>query len=472
MPLQFYNSLTRQVDKFQPVESGSVKLYTCGPTVYDYAHIGNFRAYIFEDLLRRTLCFCGYDVTQVMNLTDVDDKTIRNANQAGVPLNEYTAKYKKAFFDDLATLRIAPAEHYPAATDHIQDMIKLIQKLLDKGYAYIADDKSVYFSIAKFKNYGQLVNIDPAKMKSTERVSNDEYAKESVADFALWKAYSPEDGEVKWDSPWGPGRPGWHIECSAMSMRYLGPTFDIHTGGSDNMFPHHEDEIAQSEAANDCQFVRYWLHCAHLIVEGKKMSKSLGNFFTLRELLEKGYDGRILRWVLLSTHYRQPLNFTFKGCDDARAALRRLDDLVRRLRQSAGNDDTQNERLPEMLEHYKHEFLAGLEDDLNISRALAGLFGLTKDLNKEFNHKAVGGKDADNALQCLREMDLVLGVLDVDQQQIEEEIPEDVARRLAERQEARKNKDFAKADAIRDELAAEGWIIEDSPAGPQARRTQ
>lgn len=470
MALSFYNSLTRQIDTFAPLEKGRVKLYTCGPTVYDYAHIGNFRAYIFEDLLRRTLQFCGCEVTQIMNLTDVDDKTIRNAIQTQTPLNDYTAKYKRAFFEDLKTLRIEPAEHYPAATDHIQDMIDLVQALLDKGYAYIADDKSIYFSIAKFKDYGQLVNIDPEQMKSTTRVSNDEYAKESVADFALWKAHTEADGDVKWDSPWGPGRPGWHIECSAMSMRYLGPTFDIHTGGSDNMFPHHEDEIAQSEAANGCQFVRYWLHCAHLIVEGKKMSKSLGNFFTLRELLDKGYNGRILRWVLLSTHYRQPLNFTFKSCDDARGSLRRMDELIQRLQQAAQQADTENSGLAMILDEHKSEFKGGLEDDLNISVALASLFGLVKALNKELDQNSIGGKDAEHALDTLRELDQVLGVMDVDRKQAEPNIPEDVVNRVKNRQQARKDKDFAKADAIRDSLAAEGWIIEDSPSGPRIKR--
>ncbi len=302
--LTFYNSLSHWPEEFKPIEEGKVGLYTCGPTVYNFAHIGNFRCYMFEDLLKRTLLYFGYDVKHVMNLTDVDDKTIRGSQAAKMPLTEFTQQYKDAFFKDIATLRIIPADIYPAATDHIPEMIALIQKLFDLGIAYQAEDKSVYFSIAKWPKYGQLMKIDRDQMRVGVRIKMDEYAKESVADFALWKAYDEADGDVAWDSPWGKGRPGWHIECSAMSGKYLGKTFDMHCGGIDNMFPHHEDEIAQSEAANGCKFVNYWLHCAHLMVDGQKMSKSLGNFFTLRDILAKGYSGREIRWVLIGAHYR------------------------------------------------------------------------------------------------------------------------------------------------------------------------
>jgi cysteinyl-tRNA synthetase len=464
MALRFHNSLSRSVQEFKPIKPGLVKLYTCGPTVYNYAHVGNFRAYMFEDLLRRTLEYCGYRVIQVMNLTDVDDKTIRDSRQAGLPLGEFTKKYKDAFFKDLETLRIEPAEEYPAATDHIPEMIDLVQTLIDKGVAYQAEDGSVYFSIAKFANYGQLVKINPEEMRSSERVSSDEYAKESVADFALWKAYDPEDGDVRWNSPWGPGRPGWHIECSAMSMKYLGKTFDIHTGGIDNMFPHHEDEIAQSEAATGKPFVKYWLHCAHLVVDGQKMSKSLGNFYTLREILDKGWSGREVRYVLLYGHYRQALNFSFKSCEDARAALQRIDDFVTRVREV--DSDKKNTNFANINERAENDFLAGLEDDLNIAAAIAALFSFIRDVNKLMDSGQFGREDANTALDTLRKFDSVLGVIDVD---LKEEIPEEINAMVEARQQARKNKDFAESDRIRDELAAAGWIVEDTPNGSRIK---
>jgi cysteinyl-tRNA synthetase len=464
MALRFHNSLSRSVQEFKPIKPGLVKLYTCGPTVYNYAHVGNFRAYMFEDLLRRTLEYCGYRVIQVMNLTDVDDKTIRDSRQAGLPLGEFTKKYKDAFFKDLETLRIEPAEEYPAATDHIPEMIDLVQTLIDKGVAYQAEDGSVYFSIAKFANYGQLVKINPEEMRSSERVSSDEYAKESVADFALWKAYDPEDGDVRWNSPWGPGRPGWHIECSAMSMKYLGKTFDIHTGGIDNMFPHHEDEIAQSEAATGKPFVKYWLHCAHLVVDGQKMSKSLGNFYTLREILDKGWSGREVRYVLLYGHYRQALNFSFKSCEDARAALQRIDDFVTRIREV--DSDKKNANFANINERAENDFLAGLEDDLNIAAAIAALFSFIRDVNKLMDSGQFGREDANTALDTLRKFDSVLGVIDVD---LKEEIPEEINAMVEARQQARKNKDFAESDRIRDELAAAGWIVEDTPNGSRIK---
>jgi len=467
MALRFYNSLSRSIEEFHPIRPGRVGMYTCGPTVYDYAHIGNFRAYTFEDLLRRTLKYCGFRVRQVMNITDVDDKTIREARKAGLPLDEYTAKYKQAFFEDIDRLRIERAEVYPEATRHIPEMIRLIEILMQKGYAYQGEDGSVYFSVAKFPRYGQLANIQIDPKGTYSRVRHDEYTKESIADFALWKAWDEDDGDVSWDSPWGRGRPGWHIECSAMSMKYLGPTFDIHTGGIDNMFPHHEDEIAQSEAATGKKFVNYWLHCAHLMVDGRKMSKSLGNFYTLRDVLDRGFDGREVRWVLLGAHYRQQLNFTFQACRDARAALQRVDDFVFRVREAARRSDAGVMSAEELCRTARNRFRAELEDDLNISGALAAVFDLIRDVNRMIDAGEFGGSAANSVLDTLRDFDRVIGCLDVDK---EEEAPEDIRRLAEERQAARKARDFQRADALRDEIRRRGWIVEDTPGGPRLKR--
>jgi cysteinyl-tRNA synthetase len=469
MPLRFYNSLSHQVEPFQPLTPGKATLYTCGPTVYNYAHIGNFRAYMFEDLLRRTLKFCGHDVTQVMNLTDVDDKTIRGSIQAKKPLRDYTQLYKDAFFEDLKALRIEKAEVYPAATDHVPEMITLIQTLMEKGVAYVGDDKSVYFSIARFPAYGQLARINREEMREGVRIKNDEYAKESAADFALWKAWDEADGDVKWDSPWGPGRPGWHIECSAMAMKYLGPSFDLHTGGIDNLFPHHEDEIAQSEAATGKKFVRYWLHCAHLMVEGQKMSKSLGNFFTLREVLAKGWTGREVRYVLMGTHYRAALDFSFQSCQNARTALQRVDGLVARIRnESLPLPAADKSGVKTRLDEAVAEFAAGIEDDLNVSAALAALFNLVRDVNRLLDAGELAGAPAGQVLDALRRMDSVLGTLDVDK--AADGAPAEIQALADERQAARKSKNFARADELRKELTARGWTVEDTPAGPRCKR--
>lgn len=467
MELSFFNTLDRKQEAFRPLTSGKATMYTCGPTVYNFAHIGNFRAYSFEDLLRRTLEYFGYDVTQVMNLTDVDDKTIRDSQAAKLSLDEFTAKYKKAFFEDLKTLNIEPAEVYPAATDHIQEMIEMIQVLFDKGFAYLADDKCVYFSIDKFPEYGKLAKIDRENQLSGVRIKNDEYAKDAVADFALWKARDAADGDVWWDSPWGQGRPGWHIECSAMSMKYLGDSFDIHTGGIDNMFPHHEDEIAQSEAVTGKKWVNYWLHCAHLMVDGDKMSKSLGNFYTLRDLLDKGYTGREIRLVLLSTHYRKKLNFTFDGLDQARDLLRKIDELVLRLGAAPANGEC-SAQLDEILAGSEHDFAAGLADDLNISGAIAALFELMKGANRLLDANGVNAVGAQKVLALLRKFDMIFGCFDVDHaadRAAANEIPADIVALADARQAARKAKNFAESDRLRDELKARGYVIEDIPGG-------
>ena len=330
--LRLFNTMTRSKEEFVPLSPPNVGLYTCGPTVYSYIHIGNLRTFIFEDLLRRYLKYKGYKVTQVMNITDIDDKTIKGANEAGVPLSEFTARFTRAFFEDIASLDIEPAEHYPRATEHIGEMVALIKRLVDRGYAYESEG-SIYFDVGKFEPYGALAGVKPTLCQGRSRVASDEYDKQDIRDFALWKA--SKEGEPSWDTEIGPGRPGWHIECSAMSMKYLGETFDIHTGGVDNMFPHHENEIAQSTAATGKQFARYWLHSEHLLLDQSKMAKSTGNIYTLREIVELGYEPRQLRYLLLSAHYRKQLSFSLDALEQAAFALARIDDFVRNLRSAS-----------------------------------------------------------------------------------------------------------------------------------------
>lgn len=469
--MRFYNTLGRNMQDFQPIEEKVAKMYTCGPTVYNYAHIGNFRAYLFEDLLRRSLEYHGYKVTQVMNLTDVDDKTIRDSRAAGLKLQDFTRKYKDAFFEDLRTLRIEPAEHYPEATTHIPEMIEMIRILFEKGFAYKSEDGSVYFSIAKFKDYGKLAKIDMEQQRSGVRINNDEYDKDSVADFALWKAWSESDGDVKWDSPWGPGRPGWHLECSAMSMKYLGRTFDIHTGGIDNMFPHHEDEIAQSEAANSCKFVNYWLHCEHLTIDKKKMSKSLGNFYTLRDLLNKGYSGKEVRWALIGTHYRSKLNFNLGLCDQARLTLKKFADFFGRLKAlpqgTAGKEEAAG-----LAADADKKFADAIGDDLNIAEALSAVFTLERAVNTALASNSFQSEAGGVILEQFRRFDRVLAVFDVDAAASEEaeDVPAGIMALAQKRIEARKAKDFKTADEIRDSLKAQGWVIIDTPQGMKVKK--
>ncbi len=460
--MKFYNTMNRQLEEFIPIEDKHVRMYTCGPTVYNYAHIGNYRAYVFEDLLRRYLQYNGLKVTQVMNLTDVDDKTIKSAIAEGKSLNDYTKTYKDAFFEDLKELNIQPAEYYPAATDHIPEMLALIQTLLDKGYAYKSGDGSVYFSIAKFSDYGKLAHLDMSGLQAGARVAQDEYEKDSASDFALWKAWTEADGDVVWDAPWGKGRPGWHIECSAMSTKYLGETFDIHTGGIDNIFPHHEDEIAQSEAASGKKFVNMWMHCAHLIVEGKKMSKSEGNFFTLRDIKEKGYSGREIRYVLIATHYRQSLNFTFHGLEAARTALKRIDEFKERLSEK---DSEKNLPLPDWAQKAEQNFKAALNNDLNISEALAAIFELVHSGNKVLDENSEL-PEANAILALIDKFDQVLGCL---QREEKASADEEVLALAAERTEVRAAKNWTRADEIRDRLTELGWEVRDTPEGPKLK---
>ena len=465
--MRFFNTLGRKKEEFKPLKEGFAGMYTCGPTVYNYAHIGNFRAYLFEDLLRRSLEFHGYKVKHVMNLTDVDDKTIRDSRAANLSLNDFTRKYKDAFFEDLATLRIEKANVYPEATTHIPEMIKMIETLFEKGYAYKSEDGSVYFSINKFKEYGQLAKIDREQQRDGVRISTDEYEKDSVGDFALWKAWDEKDGDVKWDSPWGPGRPGWHIECSAMSQKYLGKTFDLHTGGIDNMFPHHEDEIAQSEAANSCKFVNYWLHCEHLTVDNKKMSKSLGNFYTLRDLMAKGYTGAEIRWALMGTHYRSKLNFNLSLLDQARVNLRSFASLFTRLKGldkgASGKEEAQT-----LAAKALQDFGDALGDDLNIAEALSAVFKLQKAVNTALAAKAWQDEAGKVILEAFEKFNTVLGSFDMEAE--EEDVPAEIMELAQKRQEARKAKDFAAADALRDELKSKGYVIEDTPAGMKVKK--
>ena len=457
--LKLFNTLTRKKEEFKPLKKGEVRMYTCGPTVYNFPHIGNYRAYVAADLLHRTLLYLGYKVKFIMNLTDVDDKTIRDSQKQGKKLNEFTKPFIKGFFEDLKSLNILPASVYPRATECIDEMVEIIKILLDKGIAYKGEDDCIYYSIKKFKNYGKLAHLDKEQLLAgaSGRVSADEYGKESPRDFALWKAYSKEDGDVFWEIDIGKGRPGWHIECSAMSNKYLGKSFDIHTGGVDLIFPHHENEIAQSEGAFDQQFVKYWVHNEWLLVEGQKMSKSLGNFYNLRDLLEKGYDPLAVRYLLLATHYRQQLNFTFKGLEAARNSLQRIWDFMDRLETVTGKLD---EKFKKVIEKYRKKFKDAICDDLDISKALAAMFDFIKDTNKFIDENKVSKTGAKAALKLMKEFDSVLGLL-----KPKEKLSKELMDLIQKREEAREKKDFKSADKIRDELKKKGILLEDDPSG-------
>jgi cysteinyl-tRNA synthetase len=459
--IRLFNTLTRQKEAFKPIDEGKVRMYTCGPTVYDYAHIGNFRAFVFEDLLKRWLKYRGLKVTHVMNLTDVDDKTIRGSQKQQLPLRQFTDFYAKAFFEDVAALNIELADYYPRATEHIAEMVALINRLTAKGFAYRGEDGSIYYAISKFKDYGKLSKLKVAELKAGARVKVDEYAKEEAQDFALWKAWTQEDGDVFWETELGKGRPGWHIECSAMSMRYLGETFDVHCGGVDNMFPHHENEIAQSEAATGKPFVNYWLHNEHLLVEGKRMAKRFGNFYTLRDLLGKGYDPVAIRYLLLSTHYRQQFNFTFEGLEAAKGAVERLRNFMRRLRDANGKGN--GEEIAELIRKVQVGFGEAMDDDLNVSVALAVLFDFVRDVNNLLDANAISKAEAEQVYALTAGFDKVLGV--IGKVEAEAALPEEAEELIRKREEARKSKDWKTADAIRQQLKAMGIVIEDTAQG-------
>jgi len=457
----FFNTLTRKKEKFVPIDEGKVRMYTCGPTVYDYAHIGNFRAFVFEDLLKRWLEYRGFKVTHVMNLTDVDDKTIRGSQKQQVPLEKYTEHYANAFFEDIKALNIKLADYYPKATTHIPEMVALVKQLIQKGYAYRGQDDSIYFAINKFKSYGKLSHIKVDELKAGARVKSDEYTKEEAQDFALWKAWTPEDGDVFWETELGKGRPGWHIECTAMSMKYLGETFDIHCGGIDNMFPHHENEIAQSETATGKKFVNYWLHNEHLLVEGKKMAKKLGNFYTLRDLLGKGYDPIAIRYLLLSSHYRAQFNFTFEALDASGAAVERLRNFARRLQDANGKGS--GEKVAELLRDVQRGFGEAMDEDLNVSVALAVLFDFVREVNVLLDASVVSRSEADEVGAVMKRFDGVLGV--VGEVEEEEALSKAAEELIAKREAARKAKDWATADALRAQLSELGVVVEDTAQG-------
>lgn len=471
LPLYFHNTETRKKEEFRPLVNNHVKMYTCGPTVYHYAHIGNFRTYVFEDLLRRVLKFNNYEIFQVMNLTDVDDKTIRGAIESNQSLLDYTQPYKNAFFVDLQTLGIERAEVYPAATDYIPNMVDFIQRLLDKEIAYKSQDKSIYYSIDKCPNYGRLshLKLDELKVGAGDaRTACDEYEKENVGDFVLWKAYDSErDGHIFWESPFGPGRPGWHLECSAMAMELLGETLDIHVGAVDNIFPHHENEIAQSESFSSKTFVRYWLHSEHLIVNNKKMSKSLGNFYTLRDLLQKGFNGMEVRYMLMQTHYRTQLNFTFEGLEGAKISLGRLNDFIQRIQEIADLKEKPTAICRPSLQKALREFCEGLADDLNISKALAAIFDLMREINILYDQNKIQPGDAAEIIYVMQGFNRVLGVLTFEQ---EEKPPSYLQGLLEKREQAREEKNWSIADQMRDEILANGFEIEDTPKGPRLKK--
>ena len=472
-PPTLYSTEHRAERPLATAKEGEVRIYTCGPTVYNHAHIGNLRTFLFEDVLRRSLRFLGYRVLQVMNLTDVDDKTIAKAAELGCTLDEYTEPYIESFFRDLDTLKIERAEEYPRATEHVPEMIALIERLFENGYAYERDG-SVFFRIGADEDYGRLSRIDLDGVRQGDRVAEDDYGKDDARDFVLWKR--AKSGEPSWDSPWGPGRPGWHIECSAMSMKYLGESFDVHCGGVDNIFPHHENEIAQSESATGKPFVNHWIHAEHLIVDGEKMSKSLGNQYTLGDLLEKGAKPRAIRYLLLSVHYRKKLNFTFEGLKDAEAALARLDEMRFRLAHATvGEGSGAGDGLVAASSRLREGFSAALAEDLNLSKALAELFDFVKVVNVAVEKSEIGQKERDAVESVLAEVDTVLAVLDPaewadDVAPTEGPTDDEIEQLLQERVEARKSKDFARADQIRDDLTAQGITIEDTPQGPRWKR--
>ena len=455
--IKFYNSLTHKKEEFVPIQKGRVGLYTCGPTVYDFSHIGNFRTFLFEDLLKRVLLAFDYKVHHIMNITDVDDKTIKKANVEKKELNEITNVYTDAFLKDSNSLRILEADEYPKATDHIDEMIEMIKVLIERKFAYISKDGSVFFKISKFSDYGKLVNLSNSIILNEEKLS-DEYDLDSINDFALWKTHKSEDGKVAWDSPWGKGRPGWHIECSAMSTKFLGAHFDIHCGGVDNKFPHHENELAQSVCSLDSPFVNYWLHSEFLTVEGKKMSKSLNNYYVLSDLVEKGFTYEDFRFIILSAHYRSKVNFSIKRRDEAKSAIRRIVEVRQRLQDISSEVST---ALPDEV----NDFNESLMDDLDTPKALAAFFNWVRLTNQNIDQKNISKVEAEMGNAFIEHFNSIFAILDDSK-----ELPSEVQSLLDSREKYRKNKEWQKSDQIRDKLLSLGWKIKDTPFGAKVTK--
>ena len=465
MALRLYNTLGRKIQEFKPLKGKEVRMYSCGPTVYNYVHLGNLRAYIFVDLLRRYLKYKGFSLKHVMNITDVDDKTIRDSKKEGKTLKEFADFYTKAFLEDLKTLGIEKPEIMPKATEEIDGMIKLVKKLLKKGYAYKAED-GIYFSIAKFKNYGKLAKLDLKQLMegASGRVKADEYDKRNAKDFVLWKFWDIDDGDVFWETDIGKGRPGWHIECSVMSSKYLGQPFDIHTGGVDLIFPHHTNEIAQSEAAEGKKFVNFWIHNEHLIVNGKKMSKSLGNFYTLRDLLKKGYELKAIRYELLATHYRQKLDFREPNLKKIPKTLQKFNDFFAKLDEAKGKGSSKE--ASSLIKRAKEKFEASMDNDLGIAPALAAIFEFMTAINKIIAD--ISKSDAEKIRKAMLGFDSVLGIMAHEKEMIPKEITELAEQRL----EARKQRDWQQSDQLRDKIREKGFIVEDTPEGYRIKKAK
>ncbi len=469
--LRLYNTLTRRVEPFEPLHRGRVTMYTCGPTVWNYAHIGNFRTFLFEDLLRRYLEHRGYEVFQIMNLTDVDDRTIAAAAHAKVSLENHTAPFVRAFFEDCEYLRIRPAHLYPRATSYVAAMIDLVSTLLERGIAYCGEDGSVYFAVDKFDEYGRLSQVEKRELKAGSRVASDDYSKEDARDFALWKAASPQDEAVgaAWDAPFGRGRPGWHLECSAISLtemseRFGIETLDIHAGGVDLIFPHHENEIAQSECATQMPFCRYWLHGEFLTIRGTKMSKRFGNVLTARDLREEGVDAAAVRMLFYGTHYRQQLGFSDEALESAGEAVGRLGEFRGRLAEASGGGPPGRSDVPAEAQHMETEFLAALDDDLNAPQAVAAVFTFVRAANRELDK---GVWPAERSAAALQVFDYIMEVLDVlpTAIDVDDDLRKWVESRIQARLAAREARDWVEADRIRSELAERGVELEDTPQG-------
>ncbi|MCS4539639.1 MAG: cysteine--tRNA ligase [Thaumarchaeota archaeon] len=460
MTIRLYNSYGRKLMAFRPLVKGQVRMYTCGPTVWNYAHVGNLRTFLFEDLLRRYLKFSGYKVVQVKNITDVEDKIIKGMKQFGKSLKELTEFYAAAFMEDLSTLRIERAEYYPRATEHISEMLVLIKRLKEKGLAYQGEDRSIYYDISKFKRYGKLSGVRVRELKEGARVSQDHYEKEEAHDFALWKRWDEDDGEVFWQTEFGKGRPGWHIECSAMSTKYLGESFDIHTGGKDLRFPHHENEIAQSEGASGKRLAKYWLHAEFLKVNGEEMHKSAGNLVTLRQLLEKRWSPRAIRLFLMSAHYREELNLTDDSLRQADVNISRIDQTIRRLRMIA-REGAVSQQTKRLTSQFLTGFKRAMDNDLGTPKALAAFFTFIRGVNAQLDGGSLSTTDSKTIIDAISKADAVLGVIATE----DESLPKDLQELISERDEARKKRDYKRADEIREILRKEGILLQDSPKG-------